>query len=121
MNKQEIQDAINELHRMKKGLTGAQGCSVSHEEANSYSAKCIRVAISALHQQLTGGWIPVSSQIPERNGWYIVCDDENSISIVEFRNPWSIWYRKPNWDTAMEVIAWMPLPEPWKGEADETT
>lgn len=52
MNKQDIQETINELHRMKKRLTGAQGCSVHHEEANAYSAKCLRLAISALEKQI---------------------------------------------------------------------
>lgn len=58
MNKQEIQETINELHRMKKRLLGTQGCSVTHQEANAYGAKCLRKAISALTQQLTNGWIP---------------------------------------------------------------
>jgi transposase-like protein len=53
MNKQEIQEAINELHRMKKRMLGPHGCSVSHQEANAYSAKCLRIAISALTQQLS--------------------------------------------------------------------
>lgn len=69
MNKQEIQETINELHRMKKRLTGAQGCSVNHQEANAYSAKYLRLAISALEHQLTNGWIPVSERLPEPKEW----------------------------------------------------
>jgi len=35
VNKQEIQETINELHRMKKRLTGAQGCSVEYKGGNT--------------------------------------------------------------------------------------
>jgi predicted RNA-binding Zn-ribbon protein involved in translation (DUF1610 family) len=37
---------------MKKRMTGAQGCSVIHQEANAYSAKCLRIAVSALEKQI---------------------------------------------------------------------
>lgn len=48
MNEQEV---INELHRMKKRLSGAQGCSIKTQEANQYSVDCLRMAISALGKQ----------------------------------------------------------------------
>lgn len=48
MNEQEV---INELHRMKKRLSGAQGCSIKTKEANQYSVGCLRMAISALGKQ----------------------------------------------------------------------
>ncbi|MDF2510448.1 MAG: hypothetical protein K0S04_314 [Herbinix sp.] len=48
----EIQDTINELHRMKKQLLGAQGCSVIHQEKNQYSAECLRKAIYAINKQV---------------------------------------------------------------------
>lgn len=72
MNKQEIQETINELHRMKKRLSGAQGCSVHHEEANAYTARCLSIAISALEKQ-----IPKKADISEDNEKSCpVCDCE---------------------------------------------
>ncbi|PWJ49338.1 hypothetical protein [Faecalicatena contorta] len=49
MNEQEV---INELHRMKKQLSGAQGCSIKTQEVNQYRALCLRRAIAALEKQI---------------------------------------------------------------------
>lgn len=45
-----FQEEINELHRMKKQLSGAQGCSVKTQERNDWKAKCLSLAINALYQ-----------------------------------------------------------------------
>lgn len=49
MDNQEI---INELLRMKKQYTGAQGCSVTHEKQNAYKASCLSAAIIAVNKQI---------------------------------------------------------------------
>ena len=132
MNKQEIQETINELHRMKKRLTGAQGCSVNHQEANAYSAKCLRLAISALEHQLTNGWIPVSERLPEENGHYLVTYHEwgkgehlpefdfTCVKILrfyhgEFKMP-VCCNDKIEQDIGREVLAWRELPEPYRDD-----
>lgn len=57
-------------------------------------------------------WIPCSERLPEKDGYYQVtidlnCDIEKFIAVSQFQ--------KGEWE-AIGVIAWMPLPEPYKGD-----
>lgn len=59
-------------------------------------------------------WIPVSERLPEKDGIYLVSGggkvwSAQCLTFGCFRG-WSNDARNP------AVIAWMPLPEPWKGE-----
>ena len=65
-------------------------------------------------------WIPCSEGLPEKEGVYLV-----TISTMHFkafcRYVLALYFNpktKPNWFVYQndEVIAWMPLPDPWKGE-----
>lgn len=55
-------------------------------------------------------WIPVNERLPEENGKYLVTGRRGAVSIIKFED--GRWYGKGG------VLAWMPLPYPWKGEED---
>ena len=59
-------------------------------------------------------WIPVSERLPEENGRYLTTCNRWGGWTVD----WNIWHTtpKPGWLWEQRVSAWMPLPEPWKGE-----
>lgn len=63
-------------------------------------------------------WIPVTERLPDEMGTYLVTLDykEHGTGVM------SLWFHNEEigWDlrVADEVTAWMPLPTPWKGEAD---
>ena len=62
-------------------------------------------------------WIPVTVMMPEESQEVLVTfRDEVAIA---WRNR-EIWYSNdiPHW-MVHEIVAWMPLPEPWKGDADD--
>lgn len=62
-------------------------------------------------------WIPVSDRLPE-DGTYICTLDGELIGEEEpFTGMCGIVNGK--WDEEGCVIAWMPLPEPYKGDCDE--
>ena len=122
MNKQEIQETINELHRMKKRLTGAQGCSVHHEEANAYSARCLSVAISVLIQHLNSGWIPCKDRLPKTGNTIVLTQDKYGHIALAIYKDEKFYYLNQTNTTFIKgsvingAIAWMPLPEPYRGE-----
>jgi len=104
MNKQEIQQAINHLTMLRRLDSG--------EKKSIYDT-----AISALTQQLTNGWIPVDSKLPEE------CRDKHGVLIPylvcvsETERPFRAFYDGKKWGDGMfelDVTAWQPLPEPYK-------
>lgn len=74
-------------------------------------------------QPKVGEWIPCSERLPEKNGMYFITLKDLDFNgechcFTEFRYYTS---RKKKWDEGierdnpgMEIIAWMPLPEPYK-------
>ena len=53
-------------------------------------------------------WIPCSERLPDQNGKYLVVGRQKAINILKFDG--GRWYGK--WG----VVAWMPLPDCYKGE-----
>ena len=53
-------------------------------------------------------WIPVSERLPEKDGYYLTTTMYKQV----YCDHWNGIY----WDRTETVIAWMPLPSPYKGE-----
>ena len=74
-------------------------------------------------------WIPVSERLPEEDGYYLTYGGwPNGYLILAFKHirNWKKghFFIAPFWNSPSEivdraVIAWMPLPEPYKGEDHE--
>lgn len=126
MNKQEIEKAIYVMKNIKHLLVDVIG--------NKNNEKELDMAISALEQQLNGGWIPVTERLPEENGHYLVTYHEwgkgeylpefdfTCVKILrfyhgEFRMP-VCCNDKIEQDIGREVLAWRELPEIWKEDKD---
>ena len=67
-------------------------------------------------------WIPCSERLPKENGEYIVSLEDSVYPWAKFFN--GKWFMLSVNAIAREfgeyeVIAWMPLPEPYKGGDDE--
>ena len=76
---------------------------------------CIKMQSDKLqNQNLNGGWIPCENNLPEKDGLYLV-SGKGKIWICKMLTLSNI---KAWCDDARNPIvkAWMPLPEPWKGE-----
>ena len=56
-------------------------------------------------------WIPCSERLPDQNGKYLVVGRQKAINILKFDG--GRWYGK--WG----VVAWMPLPEPYKDKHED--
>ena len=62
-------------------------------------------------------WIPVSEWLPGAMDSVLVTDHGYWVDIA-FYDGTKWWYRDADTEEA-SVSAWMPLPEPWKGEDDD--
>ena len=105
MTNEERQQAIEWLKRRPVMMAGAK--------------RMYDLAVEALEVYVpdknVGKWIPVSERLPEEEGHYLVTDDSGGEKWVDS----SVFLRSDDgsvyWDF-VNVTAWMPLPEPWKGE-----
>lgn len=62
------------------------------------------------------GWISVSERLPEKEGLYLVSVKNDH----ERRYSKTCWFHSENdWFARQDIIAWMPLPEPYKAEKEE--
>lgn len=90
--------------------------------------KGIRKAISIVQKvskEYNNGWIPCSERLPEEPfGCLVTVMDCEPSTQTDFENilPYFVGYDGHSWndedgeEIPFEVIAWMPLPEPYKGE-----
>lgn len=72
-------------------------------------------------------WIPVSERLPEKDGIYLICTswDYHNMDVLIWADGWNCIRhingkvdRKNEIDLA-EILAWMPLPEPYEGGDDK--
>ena len=63
-----------------------------------------------------GEWIPCSERLPEESGKYLGQVSWGNITDITFSKKYQKWNAHDSAPPkhAMEVIAWMPLPEPYK-------
>ena len=84
---------------------------------NTPKGKAVSMALKALEQTR---WIPVSERLPE--------DDEEVLCFLESEEM-AVLFRRNNWGQyewvdggfatgSYDVIAWIPLPEPYKAESE---
>jgi len=90
--------------------------------ADAYDA--IKIAIKALEQR----WIPCSERMPEQPyGCLVTVEDEEPMTGQMFETilPYHVGWDGERWNDSegeqcpFEVIAWMPLPEPYNAESEE--
>lgn len=80
-------------------------------------------AVETRHEQDMPKWIPCSERLPEYGKTVLITNAKGNVSYGRFRGVefWkedgdSCWTWKKN--TIEHVLAWMPLPKPWEGDAN---
>ncbi len=59
-------------------------------------------------------WIPVTERTPDKEGLYLV-----SVKNEHLRSySKTCWYSNKNWFARQDVVAWQPLPQPYKAESE---
>ena len=68
-------------------------------------------------QPKVGEWIPCSERLPDKAGFYVVTKRQRSgeiqVALGSYRPLFNEWSGNGNFK---DVLAWLPLPEPYKGE-----
>lgn len=107
MTREEKQKAIEALKIF------APVTAVTQEEFNNY-IQILNQVMDWLEQEPR--WIPVTERLPDKDGLYLVSVKNDH----ERRYSKTCWYSDKNWFARQDVVAWMPLPQPYKAESEET-
>ena len=103
---------------------------MTKEEAMAYGRRVIdlglndetqvfcELAIEALEQQ-PHSWIPVSERLPEEDTAVLVWCPERKNTYCAYLEEGQWWIFGAHFQkVALEVVAWMPSPEPYKAESE---
>ena len=96
------QAAIDEVNRLAKFFW---------EKWHEYAPSTIAVTDALKEIPSAQQWVPCSERLPDQNGKYLVVGRQKAINILKFDG--GRWYGK--WG----VVAWMPLPSPYREEATD--
>lgn len=101
MTREKAKNWLNKLY-VRADITDEYGDMV---DMQPYS-EAVDMAIEALEQTM---WIPVSERLPEEYDLYLVYTEEQPF-VCPFENGEFF---------IDDVVAWMPLPQPYKGESED--
>ena len=68
-------------------------------------------------------WIPCTERLPkieregQRRGWYLTTNGYGSVGMTQYEFYHD--FLKTGWQTDIQIVAWMPLPEAYKGGENE--
>ena len=66
-------------------------------------------------------WTRITDRLPESGKDVLFCDIDGDIYLGHYNLQQRYWWEANGWsDRVKNVIAWMPLPEPYKEKQDET-
>lgn len=89
---------VEELRGISEGLK-AMGVDKLVQKTTAEAANALEKAL----------WIPVEERLPDGNDHFLVCFEDGFVTGVSyFEDDWELWANSG------DVIAWMPMPEPYK-------
>lgn len=131
---QELEKILEEMKRIKDGNRKEKlyakypPNSKDQEVLNAYSQgyedgtdNLYNVAADIIRNHMNDGWIPVEERLPEEAGTYIINALTGERNIVTFAK-WQNRYKRFDMTgarTYWKIIAWRPLPDPYRPERSE--
>lgn len=108
---------------MNKNITNAieilQNFDYDYDEFGEIT-EAICLTVEALEKQKSSGWIPCKERLPSEEeyrktvGTFIVSDKDGDVYTAYFDQARKKWHNRDSLNLS-NIIAWQPLPEPFKG------
>ena len=110
-----------EYSKAQAEIALSKGVSQYWKQEINWTIEAIEMAIEALEaNKPRREWIPISEELPGDGEWAIWCSNDGVIEIARFKEDcYNHFYPNETSFGLEDAIAWMPLPEPYKGGEDE--
>lgn len=105
------EEAIQELKSLEY-----YGRPFDNSETEDKKGEALFMAIKALEQ---ARWIPCSEKLPDKNERLALLYDNGLVSGGKYLGERIYDVDFPDQNKKTKVIAWMPLPQPYKAESEE--
>ena len=120
---QELEKILEEIEQKKEKCLNVVKMEIDPMEITihreQYKGLCM--AEESIRKHMNDGWIPVEERLPEEAGTYIVNALNGERDIVTFAK-WQNRYKRFDMTGARaywRIIAWRPLPDPYRQERSE--
>ena len=114
---QELEKILEEIDQEKKNA------ALSIRHTTGYKAGQIRIAErieEIIRKHMNDGWMPVEERLPEAEQEHVLaCRRDGSIDTARYSPYSDRWYVGSMCSVSLDVIAWRPLPEPYRPERSE--
>ena len=88
------------------------------QESRQIIGELIAMIDEGYNMQPKTDWIPCEERLPSEDGKYIVCTTKGSVYCAKYSKKHSTNYGFHT-DSYTHIIAWQPLPQPYKNEGAE--
>ena len=89
--------------------------SLSHSDMEIEFDKAVWMLLECADEKINGGWIPITERLPDNSGRYLVNYSSGYVSMARYYESVSKWGST----TTERIVAWMPLPQPYRGESED--
>ena len=120
---QELEKILEEIEKLH-GEAGSECTSEDHYVKRAWE-QCIKRVEDIIRKHMNDGWIPVEERLPEEPKENPVFDDKPlELYLVDMGGSYPLrafWNGERFTDgwSVLNVIAWRPLPEPYRPERSE--
>ena len=117
---QELEKILEEIGELR-GQAGSECTSEDHYIKKAWE-HCLDRVVDIIRKHMNDGWIPVEERLPEEPKENPVFDDKPlELYLVDMGGSYPLrafWNGKQFTDgwSILKVIAWRPLPEPYRPE-----
>ena len=116
-----LEKILEEIEQKKERCLNIVKVEVEPMEITTHREryKGLCMAEEIIRKHMNDGWIPVEERLPEKEYYTALClTDKNYYCVAVYNGEYG--FRTGDIDVEGEIIAWMPLPEPYRPEPLET-
>ena len=117
---EKLLEEIEEKIRLKRTVWDSLEKPPYNDFEQSLWIAGMRNAKEIIRKHMNGDWIPVKERLPEEDGFYLVSlNIDTDINEIKVSRAWFLENTKVFSEYGKAVIAWMPLPNPYRLNREE--